>query len=99
MLADGSLIVRRRGVGSIVVSADPVTEVRVAPGTVISARLPTAAERQAARAGLWVPVLSVIEPGRPEQLHPADRVVIITPGAQALACPPRRLAAWRLREA
>lgn len=77
MLADEGLITRRRGVGSIVADAQPVTEVRARPGARISARLPTAAEREAARAGHWVPLLAVSEPGWPEQLYPADRVVVV----------------------
>src|SRR5262249_53860525 len=56
---------------------DPVTEVRAAPGARISARLPTAAERDAVGAGMWVPMLAVAEPGWPEQLYPADRVVVV----------------------
>jgi len=55
----------------------PVTEVRARPGARISARLPTEAERDAARAGMWVPLLAVAEPGWPEQLYPADRVVVV----------------------
>jgi hypothetical protein len=77
MLADEGLITRRRGVGSIVAKVQPVTEVRARPGTRISARLPTAAERDAARAGMWVPLLAVTEPGWPEQLYPADSVVVV----------------------
>jgi GntR family transcriptional regulator len=77
MLAEEGLISRRRGVGSIVASVDPVTEVQAAPGTRISARLPTAAERNAAKCGMWVPMLAVAEPGWPEQLYPADRVVVV----------------------
>jgi len=80
MLADEGLITRRRGVGSIVAAAVvPVTEVRAAPGTRISARLPTAAERHAIQAGMWVPVLAVAGPGWPEQLFPADRAVVVVP--------------------
>jgi DNA-binding transcriptional regulator YhcF (GntR family) len=77
MLEDEGLITRRRGVGSIVVAADPVTEVRARPGARISARLPTVAEQQSTRAGLWVPLLAVEEPGWPEKLYPADRVVVV----------------------
>jgi DNA-binding transcriptional regulator YhcF (GntR family) len=79
MLADEGLITRRRGVGSIVAAADPVTEVQARPGTRITARLPTAAEQQATRAGMWVPLLAVEEPGWPEKLYPADRVVVVVP--------------------
>ena len=79
MLADEGLITRRRGVGSIVAAADPVTEVKARPGTRITARLPTAAEQQATRAGMWVPLLAVEEPGWPEKLYPADRVVVVVP--------------------
>jgi DNA-binding transcriptional regulator YhcF (GntR family) len=77
MLADEGLITRRRGVGSIVAVAEHVTEVRAGPGARITARLPTAEERDAARAGNWVPLLAVAEPGWPEQLYPADRVVVV----------------------
>lgn len=77
MLAEEGLITRRRGVGSIVSIVEPLIEVRAAPGARISARLPTAAERHAAKAGMWVPMLAVAEPGWPEQLYPADRVVVV----------------------
>jgi DNA-binding transcriptional regulator YhcF (GntR family) len=79
MLAEEGLITRRRGVGSIVAPVEPVTEIRAAPGARISARLPTAAERDAVQAGMWVPLLAVAEPGWPEQLYPADRVVVVVP--------------------
>ena len=49
VLAEEGLIVRRRGVGSIVAVTEPIREVRAGPGTHISARLPTPAEREAAR--------------------------------------------------
>jgi DNA-binding transcriptional regulator YhcF (GntR family) len=91
MLADEGLITRRRGVGSIVASAEAVTEVRAAPGARISARLPTAAERNAAKAGMWVPMLAVAEPGWPEHLYPADRVVVVVPAEdQEAAADPAR---------
>jgi DNA-binding transcriptional regulator YhcF (GntR family) len=91
MLADEGLITRRRGVGSIVAAVEPVAEVQVAPGARISARLPTAAEREAAKAGMWVPLLAVTEPGWPEQLYPADRVVVVVPaqGRESAADPAR----------
>lgn len=80
ILAGEGLITRRRGVGSAVAAAvEPVTEVRAAPGTRISARLPTVTERNATRAGVWVPVLAVAQPGWPEQLFPADRAVVVVP--------------------
>jgi DNA-binding transcriptional regulator YhcF (GntR family) len=90
MLADEGLITRRRGVGSIVAIVEPVTEIVARPGTRISARLPTSAEQQATRAGTWVPLLAVEEPGWPEKLYPADRVVVVVPheeddGADELA--------------
>jgi hypothetical protein len=79
MLADEGLITRRRGVGSIVAAAEAVTEVKARPGSRISARLPTASEQQATKAGTWVPLLAVEEPGWPEKLYPADRVVVVVP--------------------
>jgi DNA-binding GntR family transcriptional regulator len=81
VLAEEGLIVRRRGVGSIVAVTEPVREVRAGPGTQISARLPTAAEREAANAGRWVPLLAVATPGWPERLYPADVVIVIVPTA------------------
>lgn len=77
MLTDEGLITRRRGVGSLVATVEPVTEVHARPGTRISARLPTSAEQQSTQAGTWVPMLAVQEPGWPERLYPADRVVVI----------------------
>lgn len=79
VLAEEGLIVRRRGVGSIVAVTEPVREVRAGPGTQISARLPTAAEREAAHAGRWVPLLAVAAPGWPEKLYPADVVIVVVP--------------------
>jgi len=76
-LAEEGLIIRRRGVASIVAPTEPVREIRVEPGTRISARLPTAAERELAQAGRWVPLLAVAAPGWPEQLYPADRTVVV----------------------
>jgi len=95
MLAEEGLITRRRGVGSIVATVEPLTEVHAAPGARISARLPTAAERDSAKAGMWVPMLAVAQPGWPEQLYPADRVVVVVPpegNAQPEAKDPARSA-------
>jgi len=77
-LATEGLITRRRGIGSVVLSAVGYTELHPAPRSRVSARLPVPAERAAAGAGLWVPVLAVAEPGSPELLYGADRVVIVT---------------------
>src|SRR5258706_2217566 len=79
MLADEGLITRRRGVGSIVATAvAPVTEVRAAPGTRISARLPTAAERHAIQPGKRVSELAVTQPGRPaKDFSPATAVRVV----------------------
>jgi DNA-binding transcriptional MocR family regulator len=81
VLAEEGLILRRRGVGSIVAVTEPVREVRAGPGTQISARLPTPAEREAAQAGRWVPLLAVATPGWPEKLYPADSVIVVVPRA------------------
>jgi DNA-binding FadR family transcriptional regulator len=77
-LAAEGLITRRRGAGSVLAAFVAIAEVHPAPGTRVSARLPATAERAAAGAGLWVPVLAVAERGSPERLYGADRVVIIT---------------------
>jgi len=79
VLAEEGLIIRRRGTASIVAPTQPVREIRVEPGTRISARLPNAAERELARAGRWVPLLAVAVPGWPEQLYPADRTIVVVP--------------------
>jgi DNA-binding GntR family transcriptional regulator len=78
VLAEEGLITRRRGTGSVVLSARMISEVHPVPGTRISARLPTTAERDGAGAGLWVPVLAVAEPGSPERLYAADHVIVLT---------------------
>jgi len=78
VLAEEGLIRRRQGTWSLVTSVGMISEVHPTPGTRISARLPTPAERDAIGAGRWVPVLAIIEPGSPERLFPADRVIIIT---------------------
>lgn len=78
LLADEGLITRRRGSGSLVASVGLILEVHPVPGTRISARLPTPAERDAIGAGRWVPALAVAEPGVPERLYPADCVIILT---------------------
>lgn len=91
MLAEEGLITRRRGIGSIVASVQQVTEVKARPGSRISARLPTAAEQQTAKAGTWVPLLAVEEPGWPEKLYPADRVVVVVqPEDEEAKLPGRR---------
>ena len=76
-LAAEGLIIRRRGAGSVV-AALAIAELHPVAGARISARLPATDERAASGAGLWVPVLAVAEPGSPERLYGADRVVIIT---------------------
>jgi DNA-binding transcriptional regulator YhcF (GntR family) len=81
VLAEEGLIIRRRGVGTLVAEAEPVREVRAQPGARITARLPTAAERERAGAGRWVPLLAVATPGWPEELYPADGVVVVVPAA------------------
>jgi DNA-binding GntR family transcriptional regulator len=83
VLADEGLIMRRRGIGSIVAKVDPVREVPAVEGARITARLPTAAERAQAQAGSWVPLLAISAPGWPEQLYPADRVVVVVPTRSA----------------
>ena len=77
-LAAEGLITPRRGAGSVVAALAAIAELHPVAGTRISARLPATDERAAAGAGLWVPVLAVAEPGSPERLYGADRVVIIT---------------------
>jgi len=78
VLAGEGLIARRRGTGSTLASPGGISEVHPMPGTRISARLPTTGERDAAGAGLWVPVLAIVEPGFAERLYPGDRVIILT---------------------
>jgi len=77
-LAAEGLITRRRGAGPVAAAAAAIAELHPVPGTRVSARLPACAKRATAGAGLWVPVLAVAEPGSPERLYGADRVVIVT---------------------
>ena len=79
VLAEEGLIIRRRGVGSLVTAMAPLREITAVHGARISARLPTAAEQRSAEAGLWVPLLAVNVSGWPEQLYPADRIVVVVP--------------------
>ncbi len=79
VLAEEGLIIRRRGVGSLVTAMAPLREITAVHGARISARLPTAAEQRSAEAGLWIPLLAVNVSGWPEQLYPADRIVVVVP--------------------
>jgi DNA-binding transcriptional regulator YhcF (GntR family) len=85
VLAEEGLVVRRRGVGSLVAVVPPLEEIAAPRGARISARLPTAEEQRAARAGLWIPLLAVAASGWPEQLYPADRVVMVVPDCSGSA--------------
>ena len=73
-LAAEGLIRRRRRAGRWW----PITweRVPVAPGTLISVRLPTVSERATVNAPAFVPVISIKEPGSPERLYAADAVIV-----------------------
>jgi len=77
MLAAEGLIVRRRGIGSIVREASLAAEVMVPPGTRITARIP---RKDEAAPSEWVPLLVIEQPGEPERIFPADQVIIIAGG-------------------
>lgn len=66
VLAEEGLIIRRRGVGTLVAETEPLREIQAQPGARITARLPTIAEREQAGAGRRVPLLAVATPGWPE---------------------------------
>jgi GntR family transcriptional regulator len=75
-LAAEGLIRRRRGAGSVVARQITWERVPVAPGTLISVRLPTAGERATVNAAAFVPVISIKEPGSAERLYAADAVIV-----------------------
>lgn len=79
LLASEGLVQRVSGVGTIVVDAGPAEEIiQVAPGAVIRARMPAAAERAQASLPPGVPVLVIEVPGQGQRVAPADRTVIQT---------------------
>lgn len=80
-LAAEGLIERVTGIGSIVISAgEPHAIIKIGAGTRVTARMPTSAERRALAIPAGVPLLAVAGPGGGEELHAADRVVILATG-------------------
>lgn len=80
VLREEGLILTRRGAGSYVASVPPPVLVQCGPGDVVSSRMPTPAERRALGIAEGVPVLSVIRPGREEELFDAGRARVTMDG-------------------
>lgn len=83
LLEAEQLVIRRVGVGSFVAADIPaVLVITAAPGSRITAAMPSAAEARADdRLELppGVPVLQLEAPGRAPARYPADRTVIVVP--------------------
>lgn len=80
VLREEGLIVTRRGAGSFAAVPPPRITVEAAADDVVTARMPTRAERQALGLAEGVPVLSVTRPGRAEELYDANRAAVIMGG-------------------
>jgi DNA-binding GntR family transcriptional regulator len=76
VLREEGLVETRRGAGSYVRHIPPKIIVKAGPDDVVTARMPTAAERQALSLAEGVPVISLVRPGRAEELFDAGRAVI-----------------------
>lgn len=87
VLREEGLAVTRRGAGSFAASPPPRISVEAGPDDVVTARMPTRAERHALGVAEGVPVLSVRRPGRGEELFDANRAVVTVSGLGA-AVPP-----------
>lgn len=76
VLREEGLVETRRGAGSYVRHIPPKITITAGPDDIVTARMPTAAERRALGIAEGVPVLSVTRPGRAEELFDAGRAVI-----------------------
>ena len=83
LLAAEGLIRRRRGSGSVVARQISWERIPAAPGTIVSARLPTASERAAVNAAAFVPLISIRKSGCAERLYAADAVIVEATGRPA----------------
>jgi hypothetical protein len=64
------------GTGSSAAAPSPRITVMAAPDDVVTARMPTPAERQALGLAEGIPVISVRRPGRAEELFGANRAEV-----------------------
>jgi DNA-binding GntR family transcriptional regulator len=81
LLVDEGLVVRRAGIGSFVARVPQQTTVTAGPGARVSSRMATPAERGIHGLAAGDQVLIVERPGQPDEVHPADRTVIMVSGA------------------
>jgi DNA-binding GntR family transcriptional regulator len=86
VLREEGLVVTRRGAGSFAAVPPPRITVAAGADDVVTARMPTRAERGALGLAEGVPVISVRRPGRAEELFDANRAEVII----GLTAPERR---------
>lgn len=77
VLREEGLIVTRRGAGSYAAVPPSRITVTASPDDVVTARMPTPAERAALGIAEGVPVISVRRPGRAEEVFDANRADIV----------------------
>jgi DNA-binding GntR family transcriptional regulator len=80
VLREEGLVVTRKSAGSSVGAIPPPVTITAGPDDVITARMPTRAERDALGIAEGVPVIAVQRPGRAEELFDAGRARIIISG-------------------
>jgi DNA-binding GntR family transcriptional regulator len=80
VLAAEGLVEPVQGIGTRVIAVPAQSaEITVRPGAQIRARMPGPDELQAG-ANATIPFLVISRPGQPDEVHPADRAVILTTG-------------------
>jgi DNA-binding GntR family transcriptional regulator len=82
-LREEGLAVTRRGAGSFALPPPSKITVKVGLDDVVTARMPTRAERESIGVAPGVPVISVRRPGRAEELFDANRAEVIFTGLTA----------------
>jgi DNA-binding GntR family transcriptional regulator len=73
MLRAEGLVIIERGRGAVVREPSEVQDLQPEPGSTVSARMPTPAERAELALDDGVPVFEVTAPGADGQIYPADR--------------------------
>jgi DNA-binding transcriptional regulator YhcF (GntR family) len=80
MLRQAGWVVTHRARATIVLPPGPPKMIEALPGSVIRARLPTLAEREAHNVADAVPVLVITQPGGGEVIADSSRAVIVITG-------------------
>lgn len=80
VLREEGLVVTRKSAGSSVGAVPPQIAVTAGPDDVVTARMPTPAERRALGIAEGVPVIAIARPGRGEEVFAANRTrIVISP--------------------